>query len=85
MIDFLVRLKLTEHFDTYRAVNPFYIPIFHVLLKYYVKVQVPADLLNDLILSINQVGNYWFDSSFHRFVFMFNGGQFHVILLLLVV
>ena len=74
MVDFLMWLKFTEQFNTDRAINPFYIPIFEIFLEDYVVVQVPAHLLNDLILSINEIGSDRFDFSFDRLIFMLDGG-----------
>lgn len=74
MIDFLVRLELTEHIDTDWAVNPFDIPIFVIFLEYYVVIQVPGDLLNDLVLGIDEIGSDRLGFSFDGLIFMLDGG-----------
>lgn len=84
MVDFLVGLELAEQFDTDRAVNPFEIPISEVLLENYVVVEVPADLLNHFVLGIDEVGSDGPCFSFDGLVFVLDGGQIDVILLVLV-
>lgn len=84
MIDFLMRLKFAEQFDTDRTVYPFDIPVSEILLINYVVVEVPADLLDNFILSIYQIGRDWSQSSFEGFVFMLDGWKVDVVLIVLV-
>ena len=84
MIDFLMGLEFAEQLDTYRTVHPFQVPVSEVLFEYYVMVEVPAYLLNDLVLGIDDVDRDWPCLSLYGLVFMFDGGQVDVVLLVLV-
>lgn len=74
MIYFLMRLHFAEGIDADGSVDPFYVPALQIFLHYDVVVEVPADLLDDLVLSVDQSDGDRSTSAFVRLGLVFYHG-----------
>ena len=69
-----MRLQFAEQVYADRSIDPFEVPVFEIFFDDDLKIEIPANLFDDLILCVDKVDGDGFDSFFAVFMFMFDGG-----------